>query len=69
MSAADALQHENQLLLKKLFVTIAKGERSIEKQRQLLANLNMFEPHSAFQRIDRDQDGKITSMEILNFLR
>lgn len=50
-------------------MTIAKGERSIEKQRQTLAALNKFEPHSAFQRIDRDQDGKISSMEVLKFLR
>jgi len=34
-----------------------------------LANLSRFEPHSAFQRIDRDQDSKITSLEILKFLR
>ena len=57
------------MLLKKLLVTIAKGERSIEKQRQTLAQLNKFEPHSAFQRIDRDQDSKISSMELLKFLR
>ena len=31
--------------------------------------MHKFEPHSAFQRIDRDQDGKISSIEILNFLR
>jgi len=34
-----------------------------------LANLKKFEPHSAFQRIDRDQDGKINSIDILKFLR
>ena len=51
------------------FVTIAKGEKSIERQRQVLATLQKFEPHSAFQRINRDQSGKISSMEILKFLR
>ena len=50
----EALSHENQELLKRLLVTISKGERSIERQRQVLANLSRFEPHSAFQRIDRD---------------
>ena len=35
----------------------------------MLAALHKFEPHSAFQRIDRDQDGKIGSIEILKFLR
>ena len=48
---------------------IAKGEKSIERQRQVLATLQKFEPHSAFQRINRDQSGKISSMEILKFLR
>ena len=65
----EPLSHENQELLKRLLITIAKGERSIERQRQVLANLNRFEPHSAFQRLDRDQDSKITSLEILKFLR
>ena len=67
--AADQLPHDDQLLLKKLLVTIAKGEKSIERQRQVLATLQKFEPHSAFQRINRDQGGKISSMEILKFLR
>ena len=35
----------------------------------MLAALHKFEPHSAFQRIDRDQDGKISSIELLKFLR
>ena len=64
-----ALTHSDQELLKRLLITISKGERSIERQRQVLATLNRFEPHSAFQRIDRDQDGRITSLEILKFLR
>ena len=50
----EGLSHENQELLKRLLITISKGERSIERQRQVLASLNRFEPHSAFQRIDRD---------------
>ena len=65
----ETLSHENQELLKRLLITISKGERSIERQRQVLASLNRFEPHSAFQRIDRDQDSKVTSLEILKFLR
>ena len=34
-----------------------------------MAAQKRFEPHSAFQRINRNQDGKITSLEILKFLR
>jgi Ca2+-binding EF-hand superfamily protein len=58
-----------QQLLKKLLLTISKGERSIEKQRQKLASLNKFEPYAAFKRIDRDDDGVINSIEIVRFLR
>lgn len=43
-----ALTHADQELLKRLLITISKGERSIERQRQVLATLNRFEPHSAF---------------------
>ena len=43
-----ALTHSDQELLKRLLITISKGERSIERQRQVLATLNRFEPHSAF---------------------
>ena len=69
MDSKSGLSFDNQLLLKKLLVTIAKGEKAIERQRQVLAGLRKFEPHAAFQRIDRDQDGKITSLELLKFLR
>ena len=41
----------------------------VENQRQKLASLPEFEPFSAFQRMDRDQDCIITSVDILNFLR
>ena len=41
----------------------------MERQRKNLAKLINFEPNSVFQRINRNKDGKITSLEILNFLR
>ena len=31
--------------------------------------MSRFEPHAAFQRIDRDQDSKLSSLEVLRFLR
>ena len=58
-----------QQLLKKLFLTISKGERSIERQRQKLAGVNIFEPFAAFKRIDRDNDGMVNSVDIVRFLR
>jgi Ca2+-binding EF-hand superfamily protein len=41
----------------------------VERQRKNLAKLVNFEPNSVFQRLNRNKDGKITSLEILNFLR
>ena len=63
------LDHAMQQLLKKLLLTFSKGEWSIERQRQKLASLKKFEPFAAFKRIDRDNDGKINSIEIVRFLR
>jgi hypothetical protein len=58
-----------QKLVKKLLLTISKGERSIEKQRQTLAGLRDFEPYAAFKRLDRDDNGIVSSVEIVRFLR
>lgn len=46
-----------------------KGERIVESQRQKLSQLPEFEPHAAFQRIDRNSDGYISSVEMLQYLR
>ena len=56
-------------LLKKFIITLRKGEHQVETQRQRLAKLEKFEPYAAFQRIDRDWDGQISSVDILRFLR
>lgn len=63
------LSHEMQQLLKRLLLTISKGEKSIERQRQKLAKAESFEPYAAFMRVDRDENGVIGSVEILRFLR
>ena len=65
----QSLPHEMVLLLKKYLILIKKGEQVVETQRQKLAGLGGFEPHAAFQRIDRDNDGVISSVDILKFLR
>ena len=55
--------------LKKLLFTIAKLEQQIELQRQFLASNENVEPYSLFQRIDRNEDSFVTSIDFLNFLR
>ena len=42
---------------------------TIEKQRKALGRIVKFEPYSAFQRIDRNRNGFIDSMDVLKFLR
>ena len=56
-------------LLKKLLLKIARQELDIELKRQYLASNEHMEPYSMFMRIDRNEDGFILPMEILNFLR
>ena len=70
MSTAKAqLTLKTQKTLKKLLALTAKSESDIEMQRQFLAKNENMEPYSVFQRIDRNEDGFIGSMEILYFLR
>lgn len=63
------LGYESQNRLKNLLVAVGDGERTLECARQRLCNIRDFAPHSAFQRIDRDQNGYISSFELLNYLR
>jgi len=48
---------------------MARFELDLEMQRQFLASNESMEPYSVFQRIDRNEDGFLTSIELLNFLR
>ena len=50
------------------FIMVAEEELTIERQRQELCRQVMFEPYSAFSRIDRDNKGYICGKEIKDFL-
>ena len=63
------LSVETRQTLKSLLVAIGEGEMTIEKQRKALGRIVKFEPYSAFQRIDRNRNGFIDSMDVLKFLR
>lgn len=61
----------NPRLLKQLaefFVTLTTTESTIEAQRLKLAQIEDFDLHSAFQRIDKENYGSITSRQLFNFL-
>jgi len=63
------LSFESEHRLKNLLVAVGDGERHLESLRQRLCNIRDFAPHSAFQRIDRNASGRISSHELLDFLR
>ena len=63
------LSIESKQKLKDLLLCFSEGEIAIEKLRQYLATIKEFEPYSAFKRIDRDQNGFITSKKLCTFLR
>ncbi len=52
-----------------LLDTIKEGELYQEQLRQRLCSIPSFSPYSAFVRLDRDANEKISAYEILNFMR
>ena len=50
-------------------MTLAEYESRIETERQRLCSDNMFEPYSAFTRVDRLNQAYITGRDLLNFLQ
>lgn len=63
------LSYETERRLKNFLVAVAEGEQALECLRQRLCEICDFSPCSAFQRIDRSANDRISSCEILNFLR
>jgi hypothetical protein len=60
---------ESEHRLKNLLVAVGEGEHQLECLRQRLCQIKDFAPHSAFQRLDRNACGRISSCDLLNFLR
>lgn len=63
------LSRETECRIKSLLVQISEGESRAERARQDLALISDFSPFMAFQRLDRNASDRISSFEILNFLR
>ena len=63
------LGYESERRLTNLIVAVGDGERDLEAARQRLCSIRDFATHSAFERIDRDCSGSVTSVEFINFLR
>lgn len=63
------LKKETQEELKQVLLCISKYEQQIEVLRQFLCTNFNFEPYGSFQRLDRNEDGFVTPLDFLNFLR
>ena len=63
------LGYESERRLKSLLMAVCDGEIDLERHRQRMCEIRDFAPFSAFERIDRDGNGFLTSRELLNFLR
>lgn len=55
--------------LANFLVAVGSGERTNEYARSSLCSISDFAPRAAFERIDRDSSGQISSSEMCNFLR
>jgi Ca2+-binding EF-hand superfamily protein len=63
------LGYESERRLTNLLVAVGDGERDLEVARQRLCSIRDFATHSAFERVDRNCSGTISSIELINFLR
>jgi predicted nuclease of restriction endonuclease-like (RecB) superfamily len=63
------LGYESERRLKNFLVAIGDGEKVLELQRQRLCEIRDFSLDAAFQRIDRDINNYISSLELQAFLR
>lgn len=60
---------EAQRRLANFFNAVADGERSLEAARYRLCSISDFAPRAGFQRIDRDNNLRVSNVEICQFLR
>jgi len=62
------LSSETETRLARLLIAQAKHEQRIETHRQILAKYDLFNPFTAFLRIDKLKKGYITEKDLLYFL-
>ncbi len=63
------ISYETEKRLTQLLVALGDGELALERQRQRICEIRDFAPYSAFQRLDRDANERISATELFNFLR
>ena len=62
------LNLDSQYKVTAYFKDMAARELEIERQRQILAELQDFEPYAAFCRLNRHGDKRVSAQEIRQFL-
>jgi Ca2+-binding EF-hand superfamily protein len=68
-SGSQVLSEKTQKALKAILLCISKREQQLEILRQFLCANENFEPYSAFCRLDRNEDGFVVPMDLVNFMR
>lgn len=63
------LSIETEARVAKLFINLAEGEKSVEINRQVLADQIDFDPYTAFKRIDSRLKNSIDEFDIVDFLK
>ena len=63
------LSIETESKLSNIFLALAEGENSIDINRQILAELNDFDPFQIFSYLDTQHKNHIDSSDLLNYLQ
>ena len=63
------LSVETELKLANIFLALAKGEKSIEINRQVLGELDYFDSYQIFSYLDNQQKNHLNSLDLLNYLK
>ena len=63
------LSVETELILANIFLALAEGEKSIDINRQILVEIDDFDPYQIFSYLDIQQKNHINCSDLLNFLQ
>ncbi len=63
------VSQETAVQLARLILAIAQEEKAVEVTRQVLAEQPQFEPYAAFQLLDTQLHGYISSEDVYQFVR
>lgn len=63
------ISEASKTLFSEIFIYLARGEKKLEVIRQVLCDINEFEPYTAFKRISSSNNKNfLTSQDLVHFL-